>query len=282
MWRVFMPIRRDRVKVIAVGKFDGLHRGHMALAKKVGKDGTLVVIQNHTAVLTPERKRDDVLGKECYYYELNNIKNLNGAEFVALLKRDFKNLKKIVVGYDFTFGAGRCCKALDLKELFDGEVEIVKEQFYHGISVHSYYIKEALKKGNIKEANALLGRKYSIDADVISGQGLGKKELFATLNLKVQGFILPKNGVYASLCKIDKTIYKSVSFIGIRQSTDGEFSVETHILDENIRQSVKQVELYFVDFIRENRKFDHLVALKEQIKKDIVQAKIALKEVKNG
>lgn len=271
-----MRIKNDDVKAVAIGKFDGLHRGHMELARRVGKDGTLVVIQNHTAVLTPEKKRDEVLGKECFYYELESIKNLNGAEFVSLLKKDFPNLKKIVVGYDFTFGVGKSCKANDLKSLFDGEVEIVNEQFYDGISVHSFYIKELLQNENILEANRLLGREYSINAKVIKGQGLGKKELFPTLNLDFNNYVLPSDGVYATKTKINGKLYNSVSFIGIRLSADGKFSLETHVLDEDI-EGVSETEVFFVKFLRKNRKFDDLSELKKQISKDIKNAKEALK-----
>jgi len=122
-------------------------------------------------------------------------------------------------------------------------------------------------------ANILLGREYSIEGEIVSGQGLGKNELVATINLNVKSYQLPLEGVYATRTKVDGEWLASVSFLGHRVSTDGNYAVETHILDADmgIVQGVAQIT--FVAFMRENQKFESLEVLKTQIESDILEAK---------
>jgi len=265
-------LKKESVDTLAIGSFDGIHVGHRQLINYLGHNGALFVIDKDQANLTPGIKRSEYAGYPCMFFHFLKVKHLSGAEFVALLKHEFKNLKKIVVGYDFCFGAHRSCTAKDLQTFFDGEVIIVEEFCYHGISVHSSMIRTYLEEGRLDEANRFLGREYAITGDVVSGQGLGKKELVPTLNLKVLEYLIPHEGVYATRTRIAETIYDSVSFIGVRASTDGKFSVETHILDATLGEVEGVVELFFVKFLRDNQKFSTLLALKDQIEKDIEAA----------
>jgi riboflavin kinase/FMN adenylyltransferase len=127
---------KDKVDTIAIGSFDGIHLGHMQLINKLGDNGALFVIDKDHANLTPGLKRSEYSKHPCMFYHFLKVKNLSGAEFIELLKKEFVNLKKIVVGYDFLFGKKRSCDTNDLKALYDGEVEIVDEFLYDGISVH--------------------------------------------------------------------------------------------------------------------------------------------------
>ena len=266
---------KDNIDTIAIGSFDGIHLGHMQLINRLGENGALFVIDKDHANLTPGLKRVQYSKYPCMFYHFLKVKDLSGLEFIELLKKEFVNLKKIVVGYDFQFGKSRSCNAQDLKKLYDGEVEIVDEFFHNGVSVHSSYIRELLVNKNINLANQLFGREYSIIGKVISGQGLGKEELYPTINIEVKDYLLPSDGVYASRTKIEDSIYDSVSFIGTRSSTDLAFSIETHILDKDVEVG-DEVEIFFVHYLRENRKFENLKDLKVQITKDIDSAKSAL------
>lgn len=279
MLKHFSVLKKDKVDTIAIGSFDGIHLGHKQLINRLGENGALFVIDKDQANLTPGIKRSEYSKHPCMFYHFLKIKDLSGEEFIALLKKEFVNLKKIIVGYDFMFGNKRLCQASDLKNLFDGEVQIVEEYFHKGISVHSSVIRKLLQEGRVDEANSFLGREFAIEGEVISGQGLGKEELYPTLNLKVREYILPKDGVYATRTKIDKKIYNSVSFIGNRISTDGEFSIETHILDESIL-APKHLEVFFVKRLRDNQKFDSLSELKKQINQDINEARESLRVCK--
>jgi len=270
---------KNNINTIAIGSFDGIHLGHMQLINRLGDNGALFVIDKDHANLTPGLKRAEYSKHPCMFYHFLKVKDLSGEEFIELLKKEFKNLKKIVVGYDFQFGRKRSCDVMDLTALYDGEVEIVEEFFYDNVSVHSSVIREALINKDIDNANRFLGREYSIIGRVIKGQGLGKEELYPTVNIKTEDYLLPSDGVYATRTKIGCKIYDSVSFLGTRVSTDSKYSIETHILDCEIKVENK-VEIFFVHFLRENRKFSDLKDLKLQITIDIDSAKSALNACK--
>ncbi len=276
MLKSFTTFEKSEIEAIAIGGFDGLHRGHQALISKLGVKGALLIIHRGGVGLTPGDRRCLYHDKGCMMLELDSIKMMDPEDFIHFIQREFVNLKKIVVGYDFLFGRDRRGDVALLKEKFDGQVEVVNEVFYDGISVHSRHIKSLLLRGEVEKANGLLGRTYAIRAEVVSGQGIGKRELYATLNLKTDRFFIPKEGVYASRIAINERIYPSVTFIGKRVSTDGAFSIETHILDEVIVAEVAAVELFFVAYVRENRKFEDLRDLKVQISRDIQEAKLRL------
>lgn len=264
---------KDLIKSIAIGGFDGMHLAHKELFKKLCKNGAIVSIETGYANLTPKKYRQEYTQYPIFYYDLQDIKNLDGKEFISLLKSEFKNLKKIVVGFDFCFGKDRAYSSEELKNIFEGEVIVIPEIKLDGFAIHSRYIRNFIKDGNIKKTNSFLGREYKIFGENIKGQGLGKKELFATINLKVYDFLLPKNGVYLTKTILDDKEYNSLSFIGNRVSTDNSFSVETHILDEDIEIKNKVVQIKFFDFLRENKKFEKLEELKKQIEYDINQAR---------
>lgn len=260
---------KDEVEAVAIGHFDGIHKGHKELIKHLNKNGALIIIESNKANLTPKERREEYAGVHCFYYDLKDIKELRGDEFINLLKKEYPNLKKIVVGYDFKFGLDRAWDKFDLKNIFDGEVVVVDEFSFDDLGVHSSAIRRFLRDGDIYRANRLLGREYSIEGKVIKGQGIGKNRLFPTLNLDITPYIIPKDGVYATRTKIDDITYNSVTFIGNRLSTDGAFSIESHLLDISLLSTPTKVRTCFIERIRENRKFDSLEELKEQIQKDI-------------
>lgn len=260
----------NQTKVITIGSFDGMHIAHQAL---IDQADTVVIIERNGGYLTPGYKRSFFTNKICCFYHFDVIKLLTPEAFVQKLKDDFPRLEKIIVGYDFTFGKVKAGDTNTLKALFDGEVCIVDEVIVEGISVHSRTIKGYLKEGNIEMANSLLGREYSVEGEVIKGQGLGKKELFPTLNLQIEGYELPLEGVYATRTLINGKWYSSVSFLGHRVTTDNTYAVETHILDEDLVEIKGKVCLGFVAFLRKNQKFDSLNTLRNQIEKDIMKAK---------
>ncbi len=273
MKRFSTTLKNEQIDSLAIGGFDGLHLAHQKLISHLTDRGTLIVIDKKSASLTPKLHRCSHLKQECIFLSFDEIRDLSADEFIAFLKKNFINLKKIVVGYDFRFGKCAHANADDLKRLFDGEVVIVEEVFFDGISVHSRIIREYLRIGKINEANKLLGRNYEIQGSVIKGQGIGAKKLFPTINLNVEDFLIPKEGVYATITKIAGISYPSASFIGKRLSTDGNFSIETHVLNEELDAVKGKVSIIFVEHIRENMKFDNLEALKKQISNDFDRAR---------
>jgi len=258
---------------IAIGGFDGMHIGHQALFSHLGENGSIVVIETGYANLTPKDFRSRYTTYPLLYLHLEDIRHLDGKAFVVFLRQKFPKLQKIVVGYDFHFGKDRRYSFDSLKYLFDGEVVVVDEVKYKNDSVHSHKIRHKLSIGDIEGANEFLGHNYTIVGAKEQGQGIGSRELVATININAREFLMPKEGVYATLTRIDdeEHFHPSVSFIGHRISTDGSYAVESHILDGEV-VCKKKAEISFVSFLRNNEKFDTLKALQQQIQKDIALA----------
>jgi len=262
---------KNSIKSIAIGSFDGIHLAHQALIQEVE---AVVVIERNCSLLTAGYRRIRYINKPCFFYHFDKVKSLSPKEFVDRLSDDFPQLETIVVGYDFGFGYKKEGNTILLRELFDGNVKVIDEVKYKNISVHSRSIKEFIKNGEIELANELLNHNYRIGGKIITGQGLGKKELVPTLNLLVQNYLLPKEGVYATKTLINNLWLPSVSFLGHRVTTDGSYAVETHILDKDIGAIKGEVELEFIASIRDNQKFNGLDELKKQINEDIKEAKL--------
>lgn len=267
----------NSIKSIAIGSFDGIHQGHRALIEQVE---ALVIVERNGGYLTPGYRRSFCVEQPCFFYHFDTIKALGAQAFVAKLKEDFPRLETIVVGYDFGFGYKKEGDSRLLQELFDGEVVVVKEVKSAEISVHSRTIKKYIAQGNIALVNRLLGRSFVISGQIVSGQGLGKKALVPTLNLKVHDYDLPKEGVYATRTKIGDEWFDSVTFLGHRVTTDGTYAVETHLLDRDIGVVTGTLWVAFVGFIRENQKFNDLEILKKKIQEDIQKSKQILGEQK--
>ena len=267
-------------KSIAIGGFDGMHIGHQALFRELDKSGAIVVIETGYANLTPNGFRERYSEYPIYYFNLDDIRHLDGESFIALLKEQFPELQRIVVGYDFHFGKDRRYSFDDLKKLFDGEVIVVDEVKHNNDSVHSHKIRHKLSIGDIEGANEFLGHNYTIVGAKERGQGLGSRELVATININARDFLMPKEGVYATLTRIDdqEHYHPSVSFVGHRVTTDGTYAVESHILDGEVLCEQK-AEISFVAFIRDNQKFENLDDLRVEIQKDIAKANKALQRL---
>lgn len=256
---------KDEIYSLAIGRFDGLHLGHGAIFAHLGERSAVLVIENHHANLTPNRAKFAKI--PLFFYEFKEIRALCVGDFIAKLRADFTNLKQIVVGADFRFGRDRSGGVDELRASFGGEVCVVDEYKISGVAVHSAKIREFLSAGKIEKASKFLGRNYEICGQIVRGAGLGKRELFATINADINGYFLPKNGVYATFVRIlgisvftparknfdDKSgenldkfsqisgdnfgWFWGTTFIGNRLSVDEKFAIETHVLaDESGRK----------------------------------------------
>ena len=266
-------VNKNTITSIAIGGFDGMHSAHQELFKNLDEHGAIVSIESGYANLTPKSFRQEYSIYPIYYYILENIKHLEGDEFIKLIKEEFPNLKKIVVGFDFCFGKNRRYCTQKLKELFNGDVLVIDEIKIDDIPVHTRIIREYLKDGDIKTANKLLGKEYKIYGQQITGQGLGAKNFVPTINLRVDEFLLPKEGVYVTKTILDNIEYNSITFLGHRVTTDGSYAIETHIIDEDIKNNNYCTQIKFYEKIRDNKKFDSFEELKNQIFDDIKLAR---------
>jgi len=251
-----------------------MHLAHQQLFSKLDKNGAIVVISTQYANLSPNTQRAKHTSYPLFYYPLENIKYLSGEEFINLLYEEFPNLEKIVVGYDFHFGHQAKSNIDNLKKIFKGMVVVVDEYKVENIAVHSKVIREYLREGNLEGAKKLLGYNYKLQGSTIIGQGLGSKQFVPTINIDVEDFLIPQEGIYITKTIVNTTVYRSVSFVGHRVSTDGRFAVETHILEDIATLEIpKKVEIEFYKKLRNNKKYEKYEELKEQILRDIKQAR---------
>ncbi len=243
---------------VTIGGFDGVHLAHRELIKRADK----VVIVEKGSTLTPGFDRLEYINKPFDFLLLDNIRHLKPEEFIDYLKK--LGTGTVIVGNDFRFGLNRSGNIDLLKKHFN--VEVVEEIKMDGVGVHSRVIRSFIKNGEIEKANKFLGKNYKIKGTQIKGQGLGSKKLVPTINIELfKPYTLPKPGVY--LTKTNG--FASLTFIGVR-STDDNFSIETHILENFYIDGMIQVE--FVGFLRDNRKFGSIEELKIQIQNDIKAA----------
>lgn len=262
-------VNKNQITNIAIGGFDGMHLAHQKLFEQLDDNGAIVSIESGYSNLTPKRNRQEYTSLPIYYYVLENIKHLDGVSFLRLIKEEFPNLQKIVIGFDFCFGKNRQHNVDDLKELFNGDVIVINEVCLDEVAIHSSTIRAYIKEGKIPEANKLLGKNYKIIGSHVKGQGLGNKNFVPTINITIEDFILPNEGVYVTKTIIDNEEYESITFLGHRVSTDGSFAIETHILNKEIINKQAKIEILFIDKLRANAKFDSFEELKNQIDLDI-------------
>ena len=280
-----------QITSLAIGKFDGIHLGHRKLLELLGDRGAVLIIdkvieQNlishnpsvqNQGFLTSLQDRLNRL-PNAYFVELASVAYMSGEEFVATLLESLPSLETIIVGYDFRFGRDRIYGADDLGHLCEIrqssqgraiQAIIVPKVCYGEIPLHASVIKDFVRHGDIAVANAMLGWCYSVSGEVVRGQGIASKELFPTINIRAQGYVLPASGVYAT--RVDGKM--AVSFFGHRVSTDGEYAIESHIIDSEITQVPERLTIQMYKKIRENRRFDSLQELKTQIECDIKQVR---------
>ena len=284
--------------VITLGKFDGLHRGHMKLVNRVlelGKSGLETVVfafdmsqngqakdDNFRMLLTNEEKKDLVEATgvdalvECPFVPA--IMNMEPEVFIEKVLVTQLKAKHVIVGTDFRFGhkrKGDPQMLADLSERYNFKVEVLEKVYDKDREISSTYIREEIEKGHIEKANELLGYPYFITGEVISGRHLGSTIGIPTINqapLMIK--LLPPFGVYTSKTKIGKATYQGVTNIGTKPTVRGiAVGIETNLFDcdRDLYDMMAKVELYH--FQRLEQRFESIEELKEQLEKDVSNAR---------
>ncbi len=289
----------NKPKVICLGNFDGVHKGHQELIRKTVK---LAKENNYASQVISFYPHPRSFFNENIQYinslaEKNRLVSKLGADSLELLSfnqelsslsaEDFikdiiyKKLKTriLVVGYDFFFGKNRQGNPEFLKEKasqYGIEVYIIPPVKVAGQLVSSTLIKEELQAGRIKEANELLGYNYQLSARVITGKQIGREIGFPTANLDYhKDKLLPGRGVYAVKVSYKRQEYFGLANIGIKPTVkkDSSLEVEVHLLNFEGDLYGQTLQVEFLDKIRDEKKFSSLEELKEQIKIDRGQIK---------
>jgi riboflavin kinase / FMN adenylyltransferase len=182
----------------------------------------------------------------------------------------------IVVGEDFRFGAKRAGDVASLRAQFAVEA-VGSIDDAHG-RISSTRVRAALKAGEFAQARALLGRPFTMAGRVVRGQQLGRKLGYPTANLRILRRHSPLHGIYAvRVHGLESTALPGVASIGTRPTVDGrEWLLETHLFDFDADIYGRRLEIEFVQFLREERKFDALPPLIEQMHHDAAAARACL------
>lgn len=281
-------LKTDSPISIALGTFDGFHKGHMAVINKAKESqypAYVLYFNKHPlevitgkaplslltdGVLERIKKENSLQFINCNF---EDIVDLSCEEFFNKILIEELNVKEISCGENYTFGKGACGNIETLKRLcFENEVRlnVVDTEMYSGEPISSTRIRQAVECGKISEANAMLGRAFSYSLPVTDGYKLGRNLGFATANQQFpSSLIQPKRGVYASFVEIEAKKYAAVTNYGIRPTVNGKIPVsETHILNFSGNLYGKELEIHLIDFIRDEKKFDSLEALKEEVDKN--------------
>jgi riboflavin kinase / FMN adenylyltransferase len=291
---------------VAVGNFDGVHRGHQALvAQAVGEaraaGGTAVVLTfdpHPSRVLAPERAASTLttLDQKAELLARLGVDRLAVLPFTAELAaqdaeafagrvlHDILHAATVVVGAGFRFGRGRAGDVALLRRVgrrLGFEVHGMRPVLHQGAPISSSRVREALARGDVAGAAEMLGRPFFIDGEVARGLGRGRTLGIPTANLAPVNETLPGNGVYACLLLVGDSGQPprpAVTNIGRRPTFGGtETIVETHVLDFDADLYGRHVRLYFHSRLRPERAFPGPQALVEQIRRDIDTARQALR-----
>lgn len=286
-------IREDPPCSLALGAFDGLHRGHMAVVqaavrgKTEGRFASSGVFTFETspsgspAVLTGEDK-EEILREQgvdlLYSFRFSDLKNLPAEEFVRDVLFGKCRAVRLCCGEDFRFGKGAKGDVSLLSRLcreHGAELTVVPPVLEDGEKISSTRIRAAVEAGDIPLANRLLGRPFGFSLEVVHGNHIGAGLGTPTINQALpEGFILPPFGVYASWARVDGRAYYGVTNIGVKPTVGSDRVLsETWMPDFSGDLYGKKVRLFLFQFIRPERKFDSLEELKAEIGKNARQAK---------
>ncbi|MBM3839473.1 MAG: bifunctional riboflavin kinase/FAD synthetase [Verrucomicrobia bacterium] len=286
---------------LAIGVFDGVHLGHQQVirqtvsdAQRHGAISVVITFDRHpNSVVAPERTPPLIyslpqkirviasLGAEATYLIPFDraFSEQSGETFVRGLAQGFRQIHSICVGSNFTFGHRRSANVALLKALGQ-ELNFV----VHGLAavsldgkiVSSTRIREAIQNGNLDAASQMLGRAYSVAGTVRRGDQLGRQLGFPTANLDVADLALPPDGVYAVHARMQNSAHRAVVNMGHRptvQSSELRKRFEVHLLDFDADLYGEEIEVTFVEKLRDEQRFPSFDALKEQIALDVAAAR---------
>ena len=278
---------------LALGNFDGVHKGHQKLFEFAGEGGCKNVAWTFTSLAKPgvtvpfltdmkaKLELFSIYGLDYAVFEdFEAVRSMEYGEFATKYLIDNFAPKRVVCGFNFRFGRGGAGDAEKLRSLLAPlgvEVGIIQPVLYHGKTVSSSAIRAAVELGDMEEASMLLGHHFSVNTPVVEGKHLGRTWGFPTINQEFsEGCIVPRRGIYATTAYIDGEKYISVSNVGVRPTVDKEGSrvnCETHIIGYEGELYGREIKVDFHLYLRDEMRFSSAEELTAQIKNDIESAK---------
>ncbi len=292
-------LRRLEQPVVAIGNFDGVHRGHAHIldeAKRLAGDGEAVVLtfDPHPArVLAPEyapplitalpRKLELIAAHRidvCVVQPFDRaFAALTPAEFVERVLAGGLGATRVCVGHDFTFGrarAGTTDVLAELGRVHGFELTIVPAVTVDGMVCSSTKVREFVLEGRVGGAAKVLGRDFDLDGEVVRGEGRGRKIGVPTANLRPDADLIPKEGVYAGWAETNSG-ERFVAAINVGANptfAEGRaVTVEAHLLDASLDLYGARLRLGFVERLRGEQRFASVDALVEQIRRDVAETR---------
>ena len=285
---------------LAIGFFDGVHLGHQQILRQTLGDArqheglalALTFDRHPNTVVAPQRvppliyslpqrlRAIEALGLDALlliHFD-KAFSQQSGEDFVRALARDLGQLRSICVGANFVFGRKRSGNVELLRKLgveLAFTVHGLAAVSLDGKAVSSTRIREAIHAGDLDAASQMLGRAYSLAGAVVQGDGLGRQLGFPTANISATGLALPPNGVYAVHAQVGERTWRAVLNIGHRptlKNPQPQLQVEAHLINFHGDLYGQELEIIFVERLRDEKKFGSLAELRDQIARDILEA----------
>lgn len=280
---------------LALGVFDGVHVGHQAViaravraAREDGGKAFVVTFSPHPIrVMAPAKAPNSLLATLDEKAAVVKALGVDGvlvirfdAEFAKMGAEEFVrkicagNVASVAVGEDWRFGSGRSGDVEMLRRMgadLGFELQAVPPVMWDGERISSTRIRQAIRDGNFDTVGKMLGRSYEVSGTVIEGRKLGRELGFPTANIRLGDLQAPKDGVWA--VEVDGQ-YRGVANLGMRPTVGGdEKLLEVHVFDFSGDLYGKNLRVKFLRYIRGERKFSSLDELREQIAKDVLEAR---------
>ncbi|MGH7909426.1 MAG: bifunctional riboflavin kinase/FAD synthetase [Thermodesulfobacteriota bacterium] len=287
-----------------IGIFDGVHIGHRRIigllrkeAREKGISSCVITFHPHPQkvlrgidipLIVPLKERLRLLEKEgvdltvCYSFT-KEFASVQAEDFVRDMLVGRLGIRTIFVGPDFFFGRNRegninLLEAMGKTHNF--EIRRVEPALLDGEVISSTTIRKLIEEGMVRKAARFLGYSFSIEGTVKEGERRGRKLGFPTANIDTDWEMLPKRGVYVTWAHLGGERFESITNVGVRPTfSDDRLIVETHIIDFKDDVYGKPIRIEFVDRLRDERRFESIDALVEQISRDVKRTKEIFSEL---
>ena len=280
--------------ILTLGTFDGVHKGHRKIISNLKSEAKTNNLRSIILTFFPHPRNivsseiiksistidekikifSDLGIDELIIQKFDkSFASMDAKEFIELLVNNLK-IKKIIVGYNHRFGKNRSADINVLKDFslkYDFEVLEIKAFEVENIKISSTKIRDAIQQGNIKLCNNYLGYNFNINGDVVKGKSIGKSLGFPTANIKIveEYKIMPKNGVYLVRCFFEKEKLYGMMNIGFNPTFgSNDKTLEVNIFDFDKDLYGERIRIEFLNFIREEIKFENVELLQNQLIKD--------------
>jgi len=284
----------SRPSILTLGTFDGVHKGHRKIISNLKSEAKRNNLRSIILTFFPHPRNivsseiiksistidekikifSDLGIDELIIQKFDkSFASMDAKEFIELLVNNLK-IKKIIVGYNHRFGKNRSADINVLKDFslkYDFEVLEIKAFEVENIKISSTKIRDAIQQGNIKLCNNYLGYNFNINGDVVKGKSIGKSLGFPTANIKIveEYKIMPKNGVYLVRCFFEKEKLYGMMNIGFNPTFgSNDKTLEVNIFDFDKDLYGETIRIEFLNFIREEIKFENVELLQNQLIKD--------------